>query len=191
MGRAWGHDKSDVLSCRRKIEAMAACRGCVCREDLGGGKGTGHSEQIQSRTFPSQHNLLTALQWPDSQGPPLSITRVRLPHATLPPWQPSPTKACGDELAHATSPTKRGMFDAQLKVEEQAWLLGSGQRTEQRWAENESLLHNAWMMFVADTHLSVYKSHLKCWKHKRSYAQRLFVCVSSPRFDNSVNKLLK
>lgn len=80
------------------------------------------------------------------------------------------------------------MFATQFKVEEQAWLLGSGQRIEQRRAENESPLHNAWVMFVADTHLAVYKSHLKCWKHKRSYAQKSFVCNSSPHFDNKMKE---
>lgn len=124
---------------------------------------------------------------PGSQGPPWCTTRLGYQNATLPRWQPSPTKAWGDEPAHAPSATKKGMFAAQFEVEEQAWLLGLGQRIEQRRAENESPLHNAWVMFVADTHLTVDKSHLKCWKHKRSFAQRLFVCHSSPHFDNKVN----
>lgn len=87
--------------------------------------------------------------------------QVGLPNATLLPRQPSLTKAYGEE-AHAPSATKKGMFATQFEVEEQAWFFGLGQRIEQRRTENESPVHNAWVMFVADTHLTVDKSHLKC-----------------------------
>lgn len=86
--------------------------------------GTGQLEQIQNGSLSAIHLMFYSLTGLGSQGPPCCITRLGYQNATLPLRQPSPTKARGDEPAHAPSATKKGMFAAQFEVEEQAWLLG-------------------------------------------------------------------